>query len=63
LFVSAGKEGAICLWSSTSMNQIERMCSMDVSPGGGMIAWRMWEWNIEGFSIENKGEGFRMENW
>ena len=69
VLISGGSEGAICSWSLSSMNQIDRICSkelndsqtnlghlysMEVSPGGGLVACGYEFGSVAFFSLQTK---------
>jgi WD40 repeat protein len=69
VFVSAGAEGAVCVWSASEMRQIDRispvesnqlLLSMDVSPGGGVVACGYANGSIGIFSLDTRSRIFEM---
>lgn len=70
VLITSGREGAVCTWNTSTMKQIDRITSfdsndhfnsMDVSPGGGMIACGFVDGLIAFFSLQTKLKIFEFQ--
>jgi WD40 repeat protein len=70
MFVSAGREGSLCIWNACSMKQMERispiphgtlLSAMVISPGGGLLACGYDKGSLSVFTVQNRVKLFALE--